>query len=136
MEDFLGQANCYRRFIRDFSEIVSPLNALTKKGVNFCWSDSCAGALDQTKRFQLLLWHFLISRSNLYFMLMLVQPVQFPLSQIQDGRGLNQAERKSTTIASEALALVEAIKKFQTYLHDRKVVVYTDNSSRSVACEC
>ena len=49
-KSFLGQANCYRHFIKDFSEIVSPPNALTKKGVNFCWPESCAGALDQRKR--------------------------------------------------------------------------------------
>ena len=31
----LGLANYYRRFIKGFSEIASPLNALTKKGVKF-----------------------------------------------------------------------------------------------------
>ena len=41
--------------------------------------------------------------------------------------------RQSATVLQlierEALALVEAIKKFQSYLHDRKVVVYTYQSS-------
>ena len=50
-----------------------------------------------------------------------------------NGRGLNQAERNYTTTEREALALVEGIKKFQLYLHDRKFVVselmYTDHSS-------
>ena len=32
---FLGLANYYRRFIKGSSEIASPLNALTKKGVKF-----------------------------------------------------------------------------------------------------
>ena len=35
LKSFLGLANYYRRFIRGFSEISSPLNALTKKGVKF-----------------------------------------------------------------------------------------------------
>ena len=64
--------------------------------------------------------------------------IGFALAQIQDGkevviayngRGLNQAERNYTTTEREALALVEGIKKFQPYLHDRKFVVYTDHSS-------
>ena len=61
--------------------------------------------------------------------------IGFALAQIQsgkevviayNGRGLNQAERNYTTTEREALALVEGIKKFQPYLHDRKFVVYTD----------
>ena len=46
-----------------------------------------------------------------------------------NGRGLNQAERNYTTTEREALSLVEGIKKFQSYLHDRKFVVYTYHSS-------
>ena len=46
-----------------------------------------------------------------------------------NGRGLNQAECNYTTTEREALALVEGIKKFQPYLHDRKFVVYTDHGS-------
>ena len=64
--------------------------------------------------------------------------IGFALAQIQNGkevviayngRGLNQAERNYTTTGRKALALVEGIKKFQPYLHDRRFVVYTDHSS-------
>ena len=37
-KSFLGLVNYYLRFIKSFSEIASPLNALTKEGVKFCWS--------------------------------------------------------------------------------------------------
>ena len=35
LKSFLGLANYYSRFIKGFSEIASPLNALTRKGVKF-----------------------------------------------------------------------------------------------------
>ena len=50
LKSFLGLANYYRRFIKGFAEIASPRNALTKKGVTFCWSESCANAFDRLKR--------------------------------------------------------------------------------------
>ena len=46
---FLGLANYYRRFIRGFAHIARPLNALTKKGVKFCWTQSCDDAFDKLK---------------------------------------------------------------------------------------
>ena len=50
LKSFLGLANYYRRFTKGFSEIESPLHALTKKGAKFFWSESCAVAFDRLKR--------------------------------------------------------------------------------------
>jgi hypothetical protein len=37
LQSFLSLVGFYRRFVRDFSTIVAPLNDLTKKGVLFYW---------------------------------------------------------------------------------------------------
>jgi hypothetical protein len=38
MQSFLGFANFYRRFIKDYSKIVVSLMELTKKDVEYKWS--------------------------------------------------------------------------------------------------
>lgn len=50
MKEFLCLANYYRRFIKGFEEIASPLNALTRKGVKVCWTEPCADAFVKLKR--------------------------------------------------------------------------------------
>jgi len=44
VRSFLGFANFYRRFIREFSKIVSPLTALTQKDVKFEWTEAANDA--------------------------------------------------------------------------------------------
>ncbi|BHF70212.1 hypothetical protein SprV_0301326200 [Sparganum proliferum] len=44
LRSFLGLASYYRRFIRDFAHIASPLHKLTEKGRPFVWSDDCVRA--------------------------------------------------------------------------------------------
>ncbi|KAK7899005.1 hypothetical protein WMY93_019858 [Mugilogobius chulae] len=46
---FLGLASYYRRFVKNFASIASPLHRLTEKSQPFIWSNSCATAFDQLK---------------------------------------------------------------------------------------
>lgn len=50
VRSFLGFANFYRRFIRNFSDLTRPLTALTQKGREFEWTTQCEEAFSQLKR--------------------------------------------------------------------------------------
>ena len=134
--NFLGLANYYRRFVKGCSHIAAPLNALTRKGVSFKWSEQCAVAFDKLKR-------ALVSAPVLAYpnfckpFLLLVDASStgtgFTLRQVQNGkevviayngRSLNQAEQNYSTTERE-----EGIKKFQPYLHRRRFTVVTVHSS-------
>ena len=134
--NFLGFANYYRRFVKGCSHIAAPLNALTRKGVSFKWSEQCAVAFDKLKR-------ALVSAPVLAYpnfckpFLLLVDAsstgIGFTLGQVQNGkevviayngRSLNQAGQNYSTTERE-----EGIKKFQPYLHRRRFTVVTDHSS-------
>ena len=50
VRSFLGFANFYRGFIRDFASISDPLHALTKKGTPFIWNEQRQSAFDNLKQ--------------------------------------------------------------------------------------
>ena len=49
VRSFLGLAGYYRRFVKGFSVIDSPLTKLLRKGVMFEWSDKCQNSFEQLK---------------------------------------------------------------------------------------
>ncbi|KAG1930238.1 retrotransposable element [Pimephales promelas] len=49
LQRFLGFANFYRRFIRNFSQIAAPLSALTSVRVQFSWTQEAQTAFDRLK---------------------------------------------------------------------------------------
>ena len=50
IRSFLGLARYYRRFIKDFFRLVTPMMRLTQKEVKFEWNDSCEKAFQELKR--------------------------------------------------------------------------------------
>ena len=47
---FLGLANYYRRFIKDFTQVARPINMLTRKDVKWQWGVEQQKAFDELKR--------------------------------------------------------------------------------------
>jgi len=46
---FLGLANYYRRFIKNFAQVARPINVLTKKDVKWQWGQEQQKAFDELK---------------------------------------------------------------------------------------
>jgi len=49
IRSFLGLAGYYRRFIKDFSKIASPLTNLLKKANKFKWTERCEKTLQELR---------------------------------------------------------------------------------------
>ena len=49
VQEFLGFANFYRRFIQEFVHIAVPLTALTRKNEPWSWTPRCQKAFDMLK---------------------------------------------------------------------------------------
>jgi len=47
---FLGLANYYRRFIKNFAQVARPMNVLTRKDINWRWKEEQQKAFDELKR--------------------------------------------------------------------------------------
>ena len=141
VKSFLGLANYYRRFIKDFAKIASPLNQLLRKDHKFLWTDACEQAFKALKEALISApilafpdfketFHLYTDASN--------KGVGVTLGQIQNGRKVaiayagrdfNSAEKNYSTTEREALAVIFGIKQFEPYLYGRKFILHTDHHS-------
>nr|XP_061825306.1 uncharacterized protein LOC133612154 [Nerophis lumbriciformis] len=138
---FVGLASYYRRFIKNFACIAEPLHALTKKHVQFRWSEECQVAFDDLKS-------RLITAPILGYPLdqgdMILDTdasdvgIGAVLSQFQQGvervlaygsRKLSKTEQNYCTTRRELLAVVDFTSHFRQYLLGRRFTVRTDHSS-------
>lgn len=143
---FLGTASYYRRFIKDFSSIAAPLNALTSTRKNappFQWNDAAEKAFVDLKA-ALVSAPVLASpdfsrpfsvhcdASGYGIAATLTQesvdgeehPIAF------SSRSLNSAERNYSATEREALAVVFGVEQFRPYLEGGLTFkVITDHSS-------
>jgi hypothetical protein len=133
IQSFLGFANFYRRFIRDFSKITTPLTKLTKKEVPWLWDDAAQQAFEQLKTAMIsepILQHFDPDRpltletdaSDYAIGAVCSQPdnsnVLHPLGYFS--RKLRDAELNYDIHDKELLAIVEALNKWSTYCKSTK----------------
>ena len=51
IKSVLGLVGYYRRFMKNFSKIATPLTKLTQKNVKFVWSTACEKSFHELKEF-------------------------------------------------------------------------------------
>ena len=138
---FLGLANYYRKFVKDFAKIAGPLHELTKKGLKFQWTNECQAAFDLLKtaltQAPILAYPDFTLPFDLYIDAS-DDALGMVLGQIQNGREvviaysgrkLLPAEKNYSVTEREALAAVAGVKYFQPYLYSRKFTIYTDHNA-------
>jgi len=144
VRSFLGMANYYRKFIRDFSRLAFPLTQLTKKSLTFKWTDVENDSFLKLKdafREEVVLKY---PDSNLPFTLFCDasdQALGSVLSQCDKegnfraveffSRKLLPAELNYTVYDKELLAIVESFKLWRQYLlySPHKIVVKSDHNN-------
>jgi transposase InsO family protein len=129
VRSFLGFCGFYRRFIKDYSKIVKPLNYLTRQDVPFKWTKECQtafGSLKQKLSSAPILCHFQPGLSTRVETDASDGVIAAVLSQQQtDGlwhpcafysRTMNQAEFNYDIHDKELLAVVDALKEWRSEL--------------------
>ena len=141
VRSFLGLAAYYRRFIKDFSRIASPLHRLTEKGRMFSWDETCQAAFEELKvhltlapvlAYPKLETKFILDTdaSDVAIGAVLSQKFDEREHVIAYGsRCLSKAERRYCVTRKELLAIVYFVKYFRHYLYGRQFLLRTDHGS-------
>ena len=142
VRSFLGLANFYRRFCKDFAKIATPLNKLLQKGITWKWTEEAQDAFEKLK--ECLITAPMLHYPDLNSSFCLTTDASdvslgYILSQKDSnnkdrvvaygGRSLRPDERKWTVTEKECLAVVEGIKAYREYLSHRPFTVYTDHKA-------
>lgn len=142
VQQFLGLANYYRRFVKDFSSIAKPLHRLTEKTAKFEWTTECQAAFEDLR-------HRLVTAPVLAFpdysrpFLLDTDAsgtgIGAVLSQVQEdgterviayaSRVLTRPERNYCVTRRELLAVVTFVQHFRPYLLGRQFLLRTDHGS-------
>jgi hypothetical protein len=131
----MGLASYYRRFIKGFSNIASPITSLQKKGVKFEWTSKCEERFHQLK--DILTSAPILKIAYLYKYLFVCtngckEGLDGVLSQkdhvvCYESRKLKEHERKYDTHDIELATIVHALKMWRKYLMGNKFELKIDN---------
>jgi hypothetical protein len=141
VRSFLGHAGYYRRFIKNFSKIASPLFGLLMKDAEFKWTNFCQEAFNTLKN-QLstapilrgldwtLPFHISSDASDTAIGAVLGQEEDhLPYAIYFISKNMSPAELNYTVTEKEFLAVIYAINKFRHYITGYSTFVHTDHSA-------
>ena len=138
---FLGHAEFYRRFIRDFSKISRPLCKLLEKYENFDFDKSCFSAFEDIKSILVIAPIMATPNWNKEFEIMcnandyvigaiLGQRTEKIFRAIYyANKTFNKAQENYFTAEKEMLVMVFACEKFRPYILGSHVIIHTDHAT-------
>ncbi|GBG70254.1 hypothetical protein CBR_g6383 [Chara braunii] len=141
VRSFLGLANYYRKFVRNFSTIVAPLRRLLKKEAIWQWDKDCTFALKKLKRALIEYPVLKVADPSLPFVVTtdLSQYGIGVVLQQDDGNGYRPVEFMSARMPSEKVAtstygrelyaIRQALEHWKHYLLGRHFKVYSDHET-------
>ena len=142
IQQFLGLANYYRRFIKDFGTTAKPLQRLLEKNIAFEWTQQCQAAFDHLRKCLMTTPILAFPDHSRHFVLDTDASdtgIGAILSQVQDdggevviayaSRSLSRQEQRYCVTRRELLAVVEFIHHFRHYLLGVHFTLRTDHGS-------
>lgn len=143
VRSFLGAAGYYRKFIKNFAGIATPLSNLTRKKIRFKWTDECQDAFETLKRKLISAPVLTYPNNELPYVLHTDASgtaIGSVLNQVNASNGAEQpiayfsrklkdSELNYSISEREALAIFESVKFFQPYLWLQKFKIITDHSA-------
>ena len=142
IQQFLGLASYYRRFVPKFAQIARPLCLLTRKGVPFEWTADCQASFDHLR--SLLVQAPVLAYPNFSLDFTIetdasIKGLGAVLCQRQEdgrlhpvsyaSRALSKAEERYAITELETLAVVWAISHYHHLIYGHRVTVVTDHSA-------
>lgn len=142
IQQFLGLAAYYRRFIKNFAAIAAPLHARLKKDTPWEWTPECDAAFLQIKEKLTtapILAHPNYEKEFIVYTDASTVGIGAVLSQMgEDGkehpivylsRTLTPAEKNYGATELECLAIVWTVRRLHTYLDGSTFTIVTDHSA-------
>lgn len=139
VKSLMGILNFYSKFIPNMATIMSPIYALTRKNVDFNWTEECSLAVSKIKKLlqkDIELAHFLPDCRTIVETDASDKGVAGVMFQIQNGikrpieyisRTLSGAEQNYCVTDKEGLAVYYTIKKFYEFLYGIEFELYCDH---------
>ncbi|GBG91193.1 hypothetical protein CBR_g52075 [Chara braunii] len=141
LRSFLGLANYYRKFVRNFSTIAAPLRRLLKKEAIWQWDKDCTSALKKLKRALIEYPVLKVADPSLPFVVT-TDASQYGIGAVlqqDDGNGYRPVEFMSarmpcekvatSTYERELYALRQALDHWKHYMLGRHFKVYSDHET-------
>ncbi|GBG78594.1 hypothetical protein CBR_g27819 [Chara braunii] len=141
LRSFLGLANYYRKFVRNFSTIAAPLRRLLNKEAIWQWDKDCTSALKKLKRALIEYPVLKVADPSLPFVVT-TGASQYGIGAVfqqDDDNGYRPVELMSARMPSEKFAtsthereiyaLRQALEHWKHYLLGRHFKVYSDHET-------